>query len=81
MTYDEGESDAGCCGIASGGRIATVIAGPDVRRHASGGTYYHYSTLATIEDAFGVSRLGNARGARSFAPLFKRGPHIGRGSG
>jgi phosphatidylinositol-3-phosphatase len=77
VTYDEGESDAGCCGVASGGRIATVLAGPDVRRHAKGpGTYTHYSTLRTIEDAFGLPHLGHAGGAPSLAPLFTQAPRV-----
>jgi hypothetical protein len=62
VTFDEGTTDAGCCGNASGGRIATILLGPAVRpgtrlRH----TYTLYSLLATIEDRFGVSRLRNAR--------------------
>src|ERR671931_559638 len=31
LTWDEGSSDAGCCVDAHGGRIATIVAGPDVR--------------------------------------------------
>src|SRR4051812_11382709 len=55
VTYDEGDSDRGCCGGSHGGRIATVVAGPDVRR----GTRMtqpidHYGVLASIEDAFGL---------------------------
>jgi hypothetical protein len=47
ITFDEGTTDAGCCGNASGGRIATVLLGPGVgagtrlRR-----TYSAYSLLA-----------------------------------
>ena len=45
-----------------GGRIGTVLVSPFIR----GGTvsavpYNHYSTLATIEDLFGLSKLGQAR--------------------
>jgi hypothetical protein len=62
ITFDEGTTDAGCCGNASGGRIATILLGPAVRA----GTrlrrvYSHYSLLATIEDRFGLPRLRNAR--------------------
>ena len=81
LTYDEGESDAGCCGVAHGGRIATVLAGPDVRRHATGpGSYTHYSTLRTIEDAFGLPHLGRAADAASLGPMFKTTPRIPRGA-
>jgi acid phosphatase len=31
----------------------------------------HYGTLATIEDLYGVPRLGNAGGASTLAPLFR----------
>ena len=62
LTWDEGDSDKGCCGgLASGGRIATVVAGPTVLRGARlRMPYNHYSTLRTIEDAFGLPRLGAA---------------------
>lgn len=81
VTYDEGESDAGCCSLAHGGRIATVIAGPDVRRGVTGpGTYTHYSTLRTIEDEFGLGHLGHAGdpGTAPLAPLFSRPPELAR---
>src|SRR3954469_9345476 len=87
VTYDEGDSDRGCCGgppggriphrvAGPGGRIATVVAGPDVRR----GTRMtqpidHYGVLASIEDAFGLPRLGAARDPRDgkLRPLFRAG--------
>jgi hypothetical protein len=76
ITYDEGDSDRGCCGGSDGGRIATVVAGPDV---SPAGRMTrpidHYGVLATIEDAFGVPRLAAARDPRhgSLAPLFRGG--------
>lgn len=77
LTYDEGSTDAGCCGgLARGGRIATVIAGPGVRRGARIATpYSHYSTLRTIEDAFGLPRLGRAASGStaSLGAAFRRG--------
>src|SRR5207248_968409 len=61
VTWDEGTSDRGCCGMAHGGRIATLVVGPDVIRGGHGsGSYSHYSTLRTIEDAFGLSHLRHA---------------------
>lgn len=79
LTWDEGTSSRGCCGVAHGGRIATVIAGPDVRRGARpAAAYSHYSTLRTIEDAFGLPPLRGA-GAASTRPLdaaFKRPPRL-----
>jgi len=75
VTYDEGSSDRGCCGGSHGGRIATVVAGPDVRPGARmAGAVDHYGVLASIEDAFGLGRLGAARDPRhgSLAPLLRR---------
>jgi phosphatidylinositol-3-phosphatase len=62
LTWDEGTSDRGCCGgLASGGRIPTVIAGRGVRPGASlPGPFTHYSTLRLIEDSFGLRRLRDA---------------------
>jgi hypothetical protein len=73
---DEGSVDAAACcnetpGPAAplpggsgpgGGRIGTVLLSPFIK----GGTvsnvpYNHYSTLATIEDIFGLPKLGQAR--------------------
>jgi phosphatidylinositol-3-phosphatase len=75
VTWDEGRTDRGCCGLARGGRIVTVVAGPDVRRGAKGpGKYSHYSTLRTIDEAFGLPPLGHAGSSRtkSFGALFTR---------
>ncbi len=80
LTWDEGESDAGCCArLASGGRIATIVAGPDVRRGARlRGSYDHYSVLRTIEEAFGVSPLRNAGApsTRALDAAFLRPPRL-----
>jgi hypothetical protein len=77
LTWDEGTSGAGCCGgLASGGRIPMVIAGPGVRRGARVAVpYTHYSTLRTIEDAFGLRRLRGAADSRtaSLGAAFKGG--------
>jgi hypothetical protein len=79
LTWDEGSSDRGCCGVAHGGRIATILAGPDVRR---GGRESQplddYGVLATIERAFGLPRLGGAADPRSGSldPLFAKAPAL-----
>jgi hypothetical protein len=77
VTWDEGTSNKGCCGgLAQGGQIPTVIAGPGVRRGAQlASSYSHYSTLRTIEDALGLPALRNA-GSSQVEPLtaaFKSG--------
>ncbi len=80
LTWDEGSSDNGCCAGAQGGRIATILAGPDVRPGARDSQPVdHYGVLATIEEAFGLPPLAGAADARSgrLTSLFTRPPHIG----
>ena len=77
VTYDEGSSDAGCCAGSRGGRIATVVAGPDVRPGSrSAAPVDHYGVLATVERAFGLPLLGAARDRRhgGLDGLFARKP-------
>jgi hypothetical protein len=68
LTFDEGVSDAGCCG-AAGGRVLTLSIGPDVPRGVQlNRPYDHYSLLASLEDRFGLRRLRQARAADPLAP-------------
>ncbi len=61
LTWDEGTDNDGCCRLAAGGRIATILAGPGTRRGARLSTPVdHYSVLQTIEDLLGLRRLGGA---------------------
>jgi hypothetical protein len=79
VTYDEGSSDSGCCATARGGRIATVIAGPDVRHgFRDPAAVSHYGVLATIESSLGLERLGGAADPRhgNLLSVFRRQPHI-----
>jgi phospholipase C len=74
ITFDEGTTDAGCCGGAAGGRIATILLGPQVRRGVRlRDAYSQYSLLATIEDRFGVTRLRHARHAPALRAAFDTG--------
>ena len=80
LTWDEGSTNAGCCAAAAaGGRVATIVAGPDV---IAGGRERapvdHYGVLATVERALGLPRLAGAADPRngSLAPLFRRSPRI-----
>jgi phospholipase C len=67
VTYDEGTTDAGCCGGAGGGHIATLVISPLVDPGAISATpTNHYGLLRTIEDAWGLPYLG---GAADAAPL------------
>jgi hypothetical protein len=60
LVWDEGSSDSGCCGRAAGGRVALVLAGPDVRRGVYRRPADHYSLLRLFEDALALPRLRNA---------------------
>ena len=61
VTWDEGSSDAGCCRLASGGHIATIVAGGLATPRASlGKPADHYSVLQTIDDLFDLPRFGSA---------------------
>jgi hypothetical protein len=76
LTFDEGTSDDGCCKLAAGGHIVTIVAGGGARPHARLATAVdHYSVLQTIDDVLGLPRL---RGAActctpSMAPLLRAG--------
>ena len=67
LTYDEGESNDGCCGRQrGGGRIVTLLASPHVKRgFTSDVPHDHYGLLRTIEDAWGLDHLGHAADASS----------------
>jgi phosphatidylinositol-3-phosphatase len=61
LTWDEGVTDDGCCRLAAGGHIATIVAGPGARHGAKLTVPVdHYSTLQTIEDLLGLPRLRGA---------------------
>ena len=61
VTWDEGSSDDGCCRLAAGGHVATILAGPESRPGARLRTPVdHYSVLQTIEDVLGLRRLRGA---------------------
>jgi hypothetical protein len=81
LAWEEGSasSNAGCCGTARGGHVPVVIAGPNVRPGGRPVTpYSHYSTLRTIEDAFGLAHLrtAGARSTRSLAGVFESRPRL-----
>lgn len=77
ITWDEGSSGRGCCGgLAKGGRVATILAGPDARRGAVVKLQYdHYSLLRTTEDMLGLAhlRLAGSRSTRPLDALFQGG--------
>jgi phosphatidylinositol-3-phosphatase len=59
VTWDEGTTNAGCCGLAAGGHVPTVLvrAGHGQARQISD-PVTHYSILRTVEDLLRVDRLG-----------------------
>jgi phosphatidylinositol-3-phosphatase len=61
ITWDEGETDDGCCNVAEGGHVPllaiTPTAPPDYRSLQPA---THYSLLRTIEDQWGLDLLGNS---------------------
>jgi acid phosphatase len=72
LTWDEGGTDEGCCRLASGGHIATIVAGAGARPGAHLATPVdQYSILQAIEDLLGMPRLRGAACActPSLAPL------------
>jgi phosphatidylinositol-3-phosphatase len=61
ITWDEGSSNAGCCGDTWGGRVATLVISPrSIRGFRSTVAENHYSLLRTIEDGFHLAHLGAA---------------------
>ena len=61
ITWDEGTSDSGCCRLASGGHVVTLVVGPGAKRGARLTTRTdHYSLLQTIEGLLGLRRLRGA---------------------
>ena len=59
ITWDEDDG-------STGNRVLTLVIAPQLAAHSSDRPHDHYSLLATVEDAVGVSRLGQAAQA---APL------------
>ncbi len=75
ITFDEGSSDAGCCGVAQGGQIATVV----ITRRVRGGRRWTHpvdtaGVLATVEDLYGLTHIGEAADGRSGNLLYLTGP-------
>jgi len=65
ITWDEGED--------ASNHILTLVIRPGAQHESSTRYYDHYSLLATIEDHFGVGRLGAARQATPLTDLMISG--------
>jgi phospholipase C len=77
ITFDE-SFDTDCrpltCGTAAkaGGRVATIVVGPGVKRQFKSGAFYqHQNLLKTVGVALGISVPGAASRARPMAEFFK----------
>lgn len=66
ITYDEGEDAANS--------VLTLVIHPRPILHRSSQEYDHYSLLATIEDEFGLPRLGQAEKATPMSGLMSAWP-------
>jgi phosphatidylinositol-3-phosphatase len=63
ITFDEAAdgATAGCCHLAAGGQVFTLVASPLVKPGAQISVPYdHYSLLRTVEDAWKLPYLGGA---------------------
>jgi hypothetical protein len=61
LTWDEGSTDAGCCGSPGGGHVATIVVASAVRAGTRlAGPFSHYSILRTIEAMWGLPPLRQA---------------------
>ena len=68
VVFDEGTSDTG-----GGGRVEALALGPTVRRGSSfAKATNHYGLLRTIEDAWGLARLGYSRKGTPVGGIWKR---------
>jgi phosphatidylinositol-3-phosphatase len=75
VVWDEGTTDAGCCGAATGGgHVVAIVAGPGARSGATVGTpANHFSMLALIETKLGLPLLAGARTAPSIKDVLRSG--------
>lgn len=74
IVWDEGEGNAGCCGVATGGRVPMLVITPNgPKGYHITPPLTHYSLLRTIEDQWGLMRIGHS-GDADIQPL----PHLMR---
>ena len=61
ITWDEGNTYAACCTVATGGRVATIVMSPLGKTNFQSSVQETlYSLLRTIEDSWSLPRLGDA---------------------
>jgi phosphatidylinositol-3-phosphatase len=78
ITWDEGAragGRTGCCGgLATGGNVATIIAGPHVKPSRDNAIYTHYSLLHSIEARFHLPYLDHAGDPSTTIPALAGSP-------
>ncbi len=73
VIFDEGTTDAGCCGNSAGGHVATFIVAPGMTPgYRSAVPATHYSLLRTTEEAWGLAPLGGAAASTAMREYFLR---------
>jgi phosphatidylinositol-3-phosphatase len=71
ITTDEGTTNLGCCMLAKGGHVATLVISPlGISGYQSTIQETHYSLLRTIEDSWGLPPLRNARTSSAMSEFF-----------
>ncbi len=61
IVWDEGEGNAGCCGVATGGRVPMLVITPNgPKGYHITPPLTHYSLLRTIEDQWSLMRIGHS---------------------
>ena len=69
LVWDEGTTNLG-----GGGQVTMIAAGPSIKKgYRSSVRYSHYSLLRTIEDAWGLPRLGSSASTPAMTDLFLGG--------
>ncbi|MCL6446212.1 MAG: alkaline phosphatase family protein, partial [Alicyclobacillus sp.] len=63
-TWDEDDQSAG-------NRIPTVFVGPMIRPGTYGERFNHFNLLSTIEDLYGLPRLGHSRTAAPILDVWR----------
>jgi hypothetical protein len=72
ITFDEGSTGAGCCGVAAGGQVVTLVISPMAKSaYRSSAAQTHYSLLRTIEDSWQLGKLGGAAAAGNMREYFR----------
>lgn len=61
ITFDEGVSDLGCCNVAHGGHILTVVIKAGLSNVVQTTPVDTYGILATIEDLYSIPKLGESQ--------------------